>query len=395
MLALPPLSASAATVYSSDTSVVLSGSNVTLSVLAGSEASSITQSPLSLVVSVDLGKTFTVRYFGNPLPGRLTNDADIDQCRQGSSANGRYVELTVPGPSTITITPNPTPCDNVRLDEAHDYPAMIRFQSFNQDGFYKVGDVANIFWSTMGNKIQSVRLSLSTDSGANFSYSLASGLNNNGTYIWTVPNLPTTKARLKIEGLSAGNYVESLDWSTKDFEIRGTAIADPMPPATDYAKDTSATGIYERSKVLEMNPSIEIDKSLPLAINPTCAAGSLVKSAEYAAVYYCGRDGKRYVFPNLASYKAWYPDFADVKTVPLSELSKLPIGGNVTYRPGYRLVKVQTDPKVYAVARNGVLRHVTSELIASSLFGPNWKTFVDDIPDAFFVNYTVGAPLSN
>src|SRR5690606_3594001 len=43
---------------------------------------------------------------------------------------------------------------------------------------------------------------------------------------------------------------------------------------------------------------------------------------------------------------------------------------------------------------NGVLRHVTSEAIAIELFGGNWNKRVDDIPDAFFFNYTVGAPLA-
>jgi hypothetical protein len=69
------------------------------------------------------------------------------------------------------------------------------------------------------------------------------------------------------------------------------------------------------------------------------------------------------------------------------------MGGNMTYRPGARLVKITTDPRVYAVSRYGVLRWVTSESLASSLYGPRWAQLVDDIPDVFFVNYTIGAPI--
>jgi len=125
------------------------------------------------------------------------------------------------------------------------------------------------------------------------------------------------------------------------------------------------------------------------------SAGDLVKAAAHPAVYYFGADGKRYVFPNSASYFSWYDDFASVKTVSDAELAAMPIGGNVTYRPGTRMVKIQTDPKVYAVGRGGVLRHVGSEAVAQCLFGGNWNAQIDDIPDAFFVDYEIGEPVAH
>lgn len=125
------------------------------------------------------------------------------------------------------------------------------------------------------------------------------------------------------------------------------------------------------------------------------AAGSLIKRASSSAVYYHASDGKRYVFPNERVYGTWYADFSSVMTVSDAELAAVMIGGNVTYRPGNRLVKIDTDPRVYAVARGGVLRHVGSEAVASALFGAGWASLVDDIPDAFFVNYTVGTAIAS
>lgn len=58
------------------------------------------------------------------------------------------------------------------------------------------------------------------------------------------------------------------------------------------------------------------------------------------------------------------------------------------------MVKIQTDPKVYVVAKGGELRHVGSEAVAASLYGPAWNTQVDDVPDPFFVNYAVGAAVA-
>ena len=117
--------------------------------------------------------------------------------------------------------------------------------------------------------------------------------------------------------------------------------------------------------------------------------GDLVKMDGYPAVYYLN-GGKRYVFPNEKTYKTWYSDFSDVVTISQSEMETYPLGGNVTYRAGAKLVKIQTVPTVYAIEPNGTLRSILSEANAAVLYGTNWNKTIDDVPDAFFVNYTVG-----
>ena len=124
------------------------------------------------------------------------------------------------------------------------------------------------------------------------------------------------------------------------------------------------------------------------------SAGDLIKMDGNPAVYYLGSDLKRYVFPNQNTYNTWYADFSGVVTVAQSELESYAIGGNVTYRAGTRLGKITTDPKVYAVEPGGVLRWITSESVASDLYGSNWNTKIDDIPDPFFVNYSVGSDVT-
>lgn len=125
----------------------------------------------------------------------------------------------------------------------------------------------------------------------------------------------------------------------------------------------------------------------------TLTSGTLIK-ASGPAVYYYTAAGTRYVFPTEKTYKSWYADFSGVITVTDAELAAIPIGGNVTYRPGTRMVKITTDPKVYAV-QGTELRWVTSETLAAELFGENWAAQIDDIPDPFFVNYTVGADITS
>lgn len=135
--------------------------------------------------------------------------------------------------------------------------------------------------------------------------------------------------------------------------------------------------------------------SLFLPLVPASAApnGSLIKSSSNAAVYYLA-DGKRYAFPNEKVFFSWYENFSGVLTISGTELASYPLAGNVTYRPGRWLVKIQTDPKVYAVSRYGSLRWITTESIASTLYGPNWNTKVHDVPDTFFINYEIGPAIS-
>lgn len=126
----------------------------------------------------------------------------------------------------------------------------------------------------------------------------------------------------------------------------------------------------------------------------TLQAGTLIKGSG-SAVYYYAQDGKRYVFPTFSTYATWYDDFSGVVTIPDDQLGSITIGGNVTFKPGVRLVKITTDPKVYAVDAHGTLRWITTESIAANLYGPQWNTQVSDVPDAFFTNYQTGAAIQS
>lgn len=118
-------------------------------------------------------------------------------------------------------------------------------------------------------------------------------------------------------------------------------------------------------------------------------AGDLIKIDGVSSVYYYGEDGKRYVFPDENTYFSWYSDFSGVVTISQEDLESIQIGGNITMRPGTFLVKITTDPKVYAVEPDGVLRPVADEAAAEALYGDDWASQIVDVPDSFFVNYTI------
>lgn len=124
-------------------------------------------------------------------------------------------------------------------------------------------------------------------------------------------------------------------------------------------------------------------------------AGDVIRGTTLSTLYYQGNDGKRYAFPNEKTYLSWYADFSGVQKISDSALAAIPLGGNVAYRPGARWIKIQSDPKTYAVAPNGALRWIESESVASGLAGSDWNQFIDDVADVFFVDYTVGASLTS
>lgn len=116
------------------------------------------------------------------------------------------------------------------------------------------------------------------------------------------------------------------------------------------------------------------------------AAGDLIKTNSSSAVYYVGADMKKNVFPDSTTYFSWYSDFSSVTVVSQDEFNALSWGGNVVMRPGTKLVKIQSDPRVYAVEPGGKMKHIPSEAVAISIYGANWAKRVVDISDTVFVS---------
>jgi hypothetical protein len=180
------------------------------------------------------------------------------------------------------------------------------------------------------------------------------------------------------------------------FEIRldGTAI-NPFPSLTAAMSEQAQGNVnYDVEIATNASPTINKDKKL---VNDggsaPCISGTLVKSPQTSAVYYCGADGKRYVFPNSRIYFTWYDDFDEVIEITVEELAAIPLGGNVTYKPGSKMIKIESLPNVYAVEQGGVLRWVKSPSVAGILYGDEWAKNVDDLSDAFFGNYSIGQPI--
>lgn len=123
--------------------------------------------------------------------------------------------------------------------------------------------------------------------------------------------------------------------------------------------------------------------------------GDLIKGETLTTVYYYGSDGQRYSFPNEKTFFSWFEDFDSLVEISDEELADITLAGNIVYRAGSRWVKIESDEKTYAVAPDGSIHWIESEEVAEGLAGSDWNTFIDDVPDVFFVDYTVGDSLTD
>lgn len=123
----------------------------------------------------------------------------------------------------------------------------------------------------------------------------------------------------------------------------------------------------------------------------TLEDGDLIKGSLSTVYYYW--DEERYTFPNEKTFMTWFADFDDVEEIDDTELADIPLAGNIAYRPGTYMIKIDSDPKAYVVGRDGEIRWVETEEVAEDLFGEDWSAWIHDVPDVFFVDYSEGSSL--
>jgi hypothetical protein len=196
---------------------------------------------------------------------------------------------------------------------------------------------------------------------------------------------------------SYNSYIECRDGRTNvgvgavsTIVVSDSAV--PTPPVV--ASSTSATS----TTITPVSPS-------PITHAPvgTIQPGTLIKTHCWplfsnfgdpcSVVYYFGNDGMRHAYPNEKVFYSWHTNFSGVMEIDEILMDQIPLGKNVTYRPGYGLVKFTGSPKVYAVDQGGTLR--TSENLALALYGADWNQKIDDLSDAFFTNYVIGSDITS
>jgi Metallo-peptidase family M12B Reprolysin-like len=132
------------------------------------------------------------------------------------------------------------------------------------------GAAAPVTWAVNGTQklAANVRISLSTDGGATFGTVLAASTPNDGAQTLTMPNIDTTKARIKIEAVD--NYF----FDVNDAAFRITA--DPNAPNTSLTSGPKPHGFEPDRKVAIAYTSTEAGSTYVCTLDATpltCGAG--------------------------------------------------------------------------------------------------------------------------
>lgn len=106
-------------------------------------------------------------------------------------------------------------------------------------GTLNVGANVTISWTNGGGFARNVSIELSTDGGGSYPISIASNIANTGSFSWTVPNSPTTTARVRVR---EADFAEPIGSSAANFTIASGNSAPSFTPAPALARQQGSTG---------------------------------------------------------------------------------------------------------------------------------------------------------
>ena len=166
--------------------------------------------------------------------------------------------------------------------------------------------------------------------------------------------------------------------------------------------DTIRIDAIASASVVGVETEPEPTPEIPEVIDANPLHGSLVKLTNDwndetdadTVVYLLDANNARHIIPNETVFTSWGLSFDDVTVIGSGTLTGMPFGKNVYVRPGSFLVKIERSSKVYAVEAGGILQWITTEELATKLYGADWKNRVVDVPETLFAQYTFGETLT-
>jgi hypothetical protein len=194
---------------------------------------------------------------------------------------------------------------------------------------------------------------------------------NSDSYEWHTPNsMSGTKIIFKLELTDLAGIM--------DTETYSISLSD-SPSDTTVLPQTYSPVTGELEDITPVSP------------------GDYIKSPFFSTVYYVTEDLTRRPFLNEATYFTWQDSFDGIKAVTDATLTTMTLAGPILPKPGVRLVKIESDARVFEVIENPddyyrpILRWIPSEIAAIERFGTNWAKNVMDLPVTIFTRFLLEA----
>jgi hypothetical protein len=383
--------------FTSDTPLVVPGSGIDLTVLSGSHADSVVLDTNTVTVTVSGTDTLHLQA---PANNKLVNNKSLNPC----AMTGGIVTVTVTAASSpVVFTPSATICVASSGGGGSNVTTVtpaITVATPNGGERLEPGVNESISWNTAG-RVDQVNVAYSANGGSAWT-TLASDIVNTGNFSWTVPDIATTDALVRVQGTD-GVTIFASDVSNAPFTILGTQPAGGQPSSAPECTSDAACGITRDAQGRRIAPPSGRTGPSPITeltedisqVHP----GQFIRSFGFDTVYLVTADGKRRAFWNTSTYFSWSNSFDDIVWVTDATLATLPLGTPVLPKPGVVLVKIESDPKTYAVDAGAdgvpVLRWVPTEALAIARYGAGWADYVIDVEPTLFTHYRVGAAESD
>jgi hypothetical protein len=182
---------------------------------------------------------------------------------------------------------------------------------------YVGGSTQTVTWTSgMDTLSANVKISLSTDGGLTYPAVISASTPNDGTQSVTIPNVPTTTARIKVEAVE--NYF--FDISDADFTITpgaptGLAVTQPANPtqSVQYSDPIAGVGISATTDQPSGVLAASIDAGTPLPAGLSLSARSGTDAAASWTV-----SGTANVAPGVYDVTAMVTDGTTTTDVPLT-----------------------------------------------------------------------------
>ena len=252
---------------------------------------------------------------------------------------------------------------------------------------FAYGNTTTLTWTFEGSAMSYVSLYYSTDGGTTYE-TIAEDEPNNGTYVWTVPDITSESVTLYVTGTDLATVLAT-DVS-EEFTVVGTTTSTDATTETPTTETTTEEVSAPTSGETGTSPVTGLEEDISIVYE-----GNYIKSPSFTTVYYIDDELQRHPFIDAQTFFTFEDDFSNIVTVTDATLSTLTIADPMLPNPGVTLVKIQSDDNVYAVDASEGLRWITTEEIAIAMYGQSWSDYVIDLPPTLFPHFTVGSAIES
>ncbi|HBU27518.1 TPA: hypothetical protein DEB00_00185 [Candidatus Uhrbacteria bacterium] len=202
------------------------------------------------------------------------------------------------------------------------------------------------------------------------------------TGMWSVTYTFTTfRSANSIRAVCVDTYGNSTNGPSKIISVSDAPIVVSPGDGTPVGGDPITIDATEW-------PAADVIAESPVLIKTVCP-GNEDFTHPCRTVYFLDHAGKRHAFTNEKAFFTWYTNYDQLHLVSTAVMASYPLGPNVRYRPGVKMIKFPSVSTVYAVGRYGSLFPIGSESVAEELYGTNWNQQIDDVSEVFATNYTI------